>query len=145
MLLLLALVAGFGLAACGGGGESESEKEAEAAKEAGSEITCEGTAMTGDPGLPPEFPKPSGVTYVKSTQTGPTQVVLAYYDGDLDGAYEAYKFASAGYDVPFDEKEEDDAEVSYEDADGGTTGLVALKASCDEEDRISIRITARAA
>ncbi|MGZ8695299.1 MAG: hypothetical protein ACXWYS_07655, partial [Gaiellaceae bacterium] len=120
LLLLLALVAGLGLAACGGG-ESEAEKEAEAAaKEAGSEITCEGTAMTGDPGLPPVFPKPSGVTYVKSTQTGPTRVVLAYYDGDLDGAYEAYKdeFASAGYDIPFDEKEEDDAEVSYQDADG---------------------------
>jgi hypothetical protein len=146
MLLLLALVAGFGLAACGGGGESEAEKEAEAAKEAGGEITCEGTAMTGDTGLPASFPKPTGVTYVKSTQTGPTLVVLAYYEGDLDSAYEAYKdeFASAGYDIPFDEQEEDDAEVSYEDGDGGTTGLVALKAACDEEDRISVRITSRA-
>ena len=76
MLLLLALVAAFGLAACGGGGESEAEKEAEAAaKEAGSEITCEGSAMTGETGLPATFPAPTGVTYVKSTQTGPTLVV----------------------------------------------------------------------
>jgi len=146
MLLLLALAAGFALSACGGGGESESEKEAEAAaKEGGSEITCSGDALTGDTGLAASFPKPSGVTYVKSTQTGPTRVVLAYYDGDLDGAYEAYKdaFDSAGYDIPFDEKEEDDAEVSYEDSGTSTTGLVALKAKCDE-DRISIRITSRA-
>jgi hypothetical protein len=146
MLLLLALAAGFALSACGGGGESESEKEAEAAaKEGGSEITCSGDAHTGDTGLAASFPKPSGVTYVKSTQTGPTRVVLAYYDGDLDGAYEAYKdaFDSAGYDIPFDEKEEDDAEVSYEDSGTSTTGLVALKAECDE-DRISIRITSRA-
>jgi hypothetical protein len=147
MLLLLALAAGFALSACGGGGESESEKEkeAEAAKEAGSEITCEGSAMTGDSGLPATFPKPSGVTYVTSKQNGPTKVVLAYYDGDLDGAYEAYKdeFESAGYEIPFDEKEEDDAEVSYEDSGSSTTGLVALKAACDE-DRISIRITSRA-
>ena len=143
MLLLLALAAGFALSACGG--KSESEKEAEqAAKEGGSEITCEGTAMTGETGLPASFPKPSGVTYVSSKQTGPTKVVLAYYDGDLDGAYNAYRdaFDSAGYDVPFNEKEEDDAEVSYEDS-GTSTGLVALKAACDE-DRISIRITSRA-
>ena len=144
MLLLLALTAGFALSACGGG-KSEAEKEAEAAKEAAGGITCEGTAMTGDPALPPVFPKPSGVTYVKSEQNGPTRVVLAYYDGDLDGAYEAYKdgFESAGYKVPFDEKEEKDAEVAYEVADGGTTGLVALKAECDN-DRISVRITSRA-
>jgi hypothetical protein len=145
MLLLLAIAGAFALSACGGG-ESESEKEAEAAaKEGGSEITCSGTAMTGETGLPESFPKPSGVTYVSAKQTGPTKVVLAYYDGDLDGAYNAYKdaFESAGYDVPFDEKEEDDAEVSYEESGSSTTGLVALKAECDE-DRISIRITSRA-
>ncbi len=82
---------------------------------------------------------------MKSTQTGPTRVVLAYYEGDLDGAYTGYKdaFQSAGYDVPFDEKEDKDAEVSYEDSGSRTTGLVALKAECDN-DRISVRITSRA-
>ena len=145
MLLLLAVAGAFALSACGDS-KSESEKEAEAAaKEGGSEITCEGSAMTGETGLPASFPKPSAVTYVTSKQTGPTKVVLAYYDGDLDGAYKAYKdaFDSAGYDIPFDEKEEDDAEVSYEDSGSSTSGLVALKAACDE-DRISIRITSRA-
>ncbi len=144
MLLLLALVAGVALSACGG--KSESEKEAEAAaKEGGSEVTCSGTALAGDSALPATFPKPSGVTYVKSTQTGPTLVVLAYYDGDLEGGYTAYKdaFQSAGYDTPFDEKEDKDAEVSYEDSGSKTTGLVALKAECDN-DRISVRITSRA-
>ena len=144
MLLLLAVAAGFVLSACGG--KSESEKEAEAAaKEGGSEITCSGTALAGDSGLPASFPKPSGVTYVTSKEVGPTRVVLAYYDGDLDGAYNAYKdaFGSAGYDIPFDEKEDKDAEVSYEESASKTTGLVALKAECDG-DRISVRITSRA-
>src|SRR4051812_37853674 len=146
MLLLLAVAAGFALSACGGGEKSESEKAAEAAaKEGGSEITCDGTALTGDSSLPASFPKPSGVTYVKSTQTGPTRVVLAYYEGDLDAAYTAYKdaFDTAGFDVPFNEKEDKDAEVSYDDSTGKTTGLVALKAECDN-DRISVRITSRA-
>jgi hypothetical protein len=139
-LLLVAFA--LGLAGCGG--ESEKEKEAEAAGKVGaSEITCDGTALAGDSGLADGFPKPSGVTYVKTREDGPTTVVNAYYEGDLDAAFSAYKdaFEPAGYDVPFNEKEEDDAEVSYEKS-GGTTGLVALKAACDNG-RISIRITSR--
>jgi len=138
-LLLLALA--LGLAGCGG--KSESEKEAEAAGKVGAnEITCEGTALSGDSGLAEGFPKPSGVTYVKTRQDGPTTVVNAYYEGDLDAAYNAYKdaFEPAGYDVPFKEKEDKDAEVSYEKS--GTTGLVALKAECDNG-RTSVRITSR--
>jgi hypothetical protein len=144
-MLLLALVAGLGLAACGGKSDEEKAKEA-AAKAAGAgEITCEGAALAGDTGLPASFPKPSGVTYVKSEQSGPTRVVNAYYQGDITGGYEAYKsaFDSAGYDIPFDEKEDKDGEVSYKDPAGKTTGLVALKAECDN-DRISVRITSRA-
>ncbi len=142
-LLLLALA--LGVAGCGGG-KSSSEKAAEAAsKEAGNEITCEGAALSGDSGLPTGFPKPSGVTYVKTRQDGPTTVVNAYYEGDLDTAYTAYNdgFSPAGYDVAFHEKEDKDAEVSYEKS-GGTTGLVALKAECDNG-RISVRITSRSA
>ena len=64
------------------------------------------------------------MTYVKSEQTRPDAGRLAYYEGDLESAYEAYKeeFESAGYEIPFDEKEEDDAEVSYEDGDSGDHG-----------------------
>jgi hypothetical protein len=140
-VLALAIALAAGLAACGGG-----DDEGEKAKEAASgEITCEGEALTGDIGLPASFPKPGDVTYVKSEQNGPTRVVNAYYEGDLESAYEEYKsaFESAGYDIPFDEQEEDDAEVSYADSGSKTTGLVALKAECDN-DRISVRITSRA-
>jgi hypothetical protein len=141
-LILLALVAGLSLAACGGESDAEQAAKEEAAS---GEITCEGAALSGDSGLPATFPKPEGVTYVKSEQKGPTRVVNAYYEGDIEGGYEAYKDAldSAGYDIPFDEKEENDAEVSYEDSGSKTTGLVALKAECDN-DRISVRITSRA-
>ncbi len=141
-LLLVAFA--LGLAGCGD--KSEKEKEAEAASKVGAnEITCDGAALSGDSGLAAGFPKPSNVTYVKTRQDGPTTVVNAYFEGgDLDAAFSAYKdaFEPAGYDVPFNEKEEDDAEVSFEKS-GGTTGLVALKAACDNG-RISIRITSRA-
>jgi hypothetical protein len=137
------------LAACGGG-KSESDKPGEASAKAAAaaaakEVTCSGTELTGKTGLPASFPKPSGVTYVKTRQDGPTRVVNAYYSGNLDSAYNAYKsaFTSAGYAVPFNEKEEDDAEVSYSKT-GGTTGLVALKAGCNDDNTISIRITSRA-
>ena len=144
IVALLLLAFAIGVAGCGGG-KSEAEKEAEAAGKVGaSEVTCDGSALSGDSGLASGFPMPSGVTYVKTQQDGPTTVVNAYYEGDLDAAYNAYKdaFEPAGYDVPFNEKEEDDAEVSYEKS-GGSTGLVALKASCDNG-RVSIRITSRA-
>ena len=139
-LLLLALA--LGIAGCGGG-KSEAEKEAEAAGKVSGEATCEGTALAGATGLAEGFPKPSGVTYVKTQKDGPTTVVNAFYKGDLDAAYNAYKdaFQPAGYDVTFNEKEDHDAEVSYEKS-GGTTGLVALKDECDNGN-ISVRITSR--
>jgi hypothetical protein len=139
-VLVLAIAAAFGLAACGGdGGEGEQANEA-----ASGEVTCDGNALTADTGLPASFPKPADVTYVKSEQVGPTRVVNAYFEGDLESAYEDYKsaFESAGYIIPFDEREEDDAEVSYADGGSKTTGLVALKSECDN-DRISVRITSR--
>ena len=141
-VLVVVVALGLGLAACGGDDEDESEQAREAAA---GEVTCEGSALTGDTGLPADFPKPSGVTYVKSEQNGPTRVVNAYYEGDIESGYEAYKdaFENAGWDIPFDEKEEDDAEVSYSDDSSMTTGLVALRAECDD-DRISVRITSRA-
>ncbi len=139
-VLAIAAVAALGLGACGGGDDEEGEGSSEAA----GEVTCEGTALAGATGLPAGFPKPEGVTYVRSRQQGPTRVVNAYYEGGLEDAYEAYKsaFESAGYDIPFDEKEEDDAEVAYEESASGTTGLVALRAECDD-DRVSVRITSR--
>src|SRR3954447_19408735 len=80
IVALLLLAFALGIAGCGGS-ESDGEKQAEAAsKEAANEITCDGSALSGDSRLAAGFPKPSGVTYVKSRQDGPTTVVNAYYE-----------------------------------------------------------------
>src|SRR5262245_3667284 len=138
-LFALALFLVLMLAACGG--ESEAEKEREKGKSAFT-ATCEGSALSGDVGLPSGFPKPDGVTYLKTSKAGPSNVVDGTYDGDLDGAYEAYEKAvdNAGYTVLFKEKEEDDAEISYEGA--GKTGQIALRDACDE-DKLAVHITNR--
>jgi len=142
-LLRLTAVACVALAAAGcGGGESEEEREAE---EGGrGTITCEGPALTGATNLPASFPKLDDVTYVEAEKRGPTAVVDGYYEGSLEDAYEGYKdaFESAGYEILFDEIEEDDSEVSYR-ADDETEGIVALRKACDEDDRISVHITNR--
>lgn len=140
--LVVAAVAVIALAACGGDAAGDREKAAAAAS---GDITCEGGPLAGGTGLPDGFPRPAQVTYVRTKRQGPTRVVNAYYDGGLEDAYEAYKdaFESAEYDVLFDEREEADAEVSYAAPGGATTGLVALKATC-EDDRVSVRITSRA-
>ena len=137
-LFAVLLAAGFLLTACGG---DEKDEDASAA----SAITCEGDALEGDTGLPAKFPTPSELTYVKSEQLGPTLVVNAYFDGTLEMAYNDYKtgFESAGMKLLFDEIEENDSEVSYEDPASETTGIVALKAECDDDNRISVRITNR--
>jgi hypothetical protein len=137
-LVALLLAAGFLLTACGGDDEENDE-------EAASAITCEGDALDGDTGLPAKFPTPTELTYVKTEQRGPTRVVNAYFEGSLEMAYEDYRngFESAGMKILFDEIEDDDSEVSYEDPDSQTTGIVALRAECDDDNRISVRITNR--
>jgi hypothetical protein len=138
-LLALALLSVLVLSACGG--ESEAEKESEKGKSAFS-ATCEGSALSGDVGLPSGFPKPDGVTYLKTSMAGPSNVVDGTYDGDLDAAYDAYETAvdDAGYTVLFKEKEEDDAEISYKGA--GHTGQIALRDACDN-DKLAVHITNR--
>jgi hypothetical protein len=138
-LVALALLSILALSACGG--ESEAEKEREKGKSAFA-ATCEGSALSGDVGLPSGFPKPDGVTYLKTSKAGPSNVVDGTYDGDLDDAYDAYEKAvgDAGYNVLFKEKEEDDAEISYEG--GGKTGQIALRDAC-ENDKLAVHITNR--
>jgi len=140
-LLRLTAVACMALAAAGcGGGESDEEAEAE---EAGrGTITCEGAALTGATNLPASFPKLDEITYVEAERRGPTAIVDGYYEGSLEEAYEEYKdaFEGAGYEILFDEIEEDDSEVSYR-ADDQTEGIVALR-TCDN-DNISVHITNR--
>ena len=131
-LILLVLAAG-----CGGGDEGEEEGE-----EGRATVACEGEALSSTK-LPASFPAVEGVTLTKQETQGPTEVVDGYYEGDLEDAYNGYKsaFEEAGYDVLFDEIEEDDSEVSYEG--DGRTGQVALRKTCEEEGRVSVHITSR--
>jgi hypothetical protein len=140
MLVLGTLAAG--LAGCGGKSDAEKEREREAKSGRGT-VTCEGSAMSGETGLPADFPQLLGVTFVKASETGPTHVVDGYAEQGLKELYDGYKaeFEDAGYTILFDEREEDDAEISYRTKDEASEGQVALR-SCDE-DRTSVHITNR--
>ena len=130
------------LAGCGG--ESEAEKEREAAERGRGTVTCEGSATSAATGLPADFPQIEGITFVKTSKSGPSRVVDGYAEKGLEDLYDELEssFEDAGYTILFDEIEEDDAEVSYRTKDEATEGQVALR-SCDEEDRTSVHITNR--
>ena len=82
MLVMFVVVFTLALTACGSGdGDSESEG-AEGAK-----IDCRADAFEGDPGLPENFPTPAEFTVTKSTEEGPTTVVIGYWESDLEEAY----------------------------------------------------------
>ena len=129
------------LAGCAGKSEAEKEREA-AAKSGRGTVTCEGSATSGETGLPADFPSVDGVTFVSSAQNGPTRAAEGYAEKGLKDLYEAYQASmnDAGYENLFNEREKDDAEISYKAKDG-STGIVALR-SCDE-DKTSVHITNR--
>ena len=110
-------------------------------------VSCDGAPFEGATGLPARFPRPERATYVRAEQRGPTRVVTGYFDGGLDDAYDAFRdgLDEAGYTILFDEIEDTDSEVTYEDPRSRSTGLVALKAHCEEDGRIAVRITNRPA
>jgi hypothetical protein len=136
-LLLVSVLAG-----CGGKSEAEKEREA-AAKSGRGTVTCDGSAMSGASGLPADFPSIDGITFVEAAKNGPTQTVDGYVSKGLKDLYEEYQSGMnvAGYTILFNEREEDDAEVSYKSKDESSTGIVALR-SCDE-DKTSVHITNR--
>jgi len=139
---LWALVGLLALALAGCGGKSDEEKAKEAAAETSAPV-CDMTTEVEGSKLPATFPKPDGVTYRQETTAGPSQVVDGTYAGSLDDAYDAYEqaFQTGSYKVLFKEKEEDDAEISYEGE--ATTGQVALRAVCGEDDKLVVHITNR--
>lgn len=139
---LWALVGLLALALAGCGGKSDEEKAKEAAAETSAPVCDMSTEVAGSK-LPANFPKPDGVTYRQEATAGPSQVVDGTYAGSLDDAYNAYEqaFESGSYKVLFKEKEDKDAEISYEG--GGTTGQVALRAVCGEDDKLVVHITNR--
>lgn len=144
VLMVLAAACAVALAGCGGEKDGGEEKAKEAAAAASAPV-CDmtSTVQASATKLPSDFPTPDGVTYRETKTAGPSQVVNATYAGNLDDAYDAYQSAvkSAGYDVLFNEKEEDDAEISYEG--GGTTGQIALRDVCGEDDKLVVHITNR--
>jgi hypothetical protein len=140
---LWALLGVLVLALAGCGGKSDEEKAKEAAAETSAPV-CDVTTTVDGSKLPAGFPKPDGVTYRAETTAGPSEVVDGTYAGDLDTAYDAYEqaFENGGtYKILFKEKEEDDAEISYEGE--GTTGQVALRDVCGEDDKLVVHITNR--
>jgi hypothetical protein len=141
-LVLLAL--GLALAACGGDDNGESEAEREAERGAAFAPICEMTAMSGDTGLQADFPTPDSVTWVKSEEAGPSQVVEGFAEGELEDVYDDWhqQFEDSDYDITFDEQEEHDAEISFEG--GGRSGQVKLADEC-AEGKVYARVTSRPA
>lgn len=140
-LLLLLVLLPLVLAACGGDGDSEEEGEGERG-EAFAPI-CQMSAISGDTGLPADFPSIEQITYVKSEEAGPSRIVEGYGQGELEGLYEDLHdaFEDSEYAITFDEREDHDAEISFEG--GGVSGQVKFADECGEGDRVYVRVTSR--
>lgn len=140
-VLLLTAIA-FAVAGCGGDGESEAEREAD--NSGRGTVTCSGTEMMAQTGLPDDFPTIDGVVYVKTSEAGPSHVVDGYAERDVKDLYDDYKsaFEDAGYTILFDEIEHDDAEVSYKTKDETSEGQVALR-ECEGDEKTSVHVTNR--
>jgi hypothetical protein len=145
LLFVALIVLVIPLAACGGKDESAAETDAGAGR---GTITCEGSAMSGDAGLPANFPILPEMTLVKAEDKGPTHVVDGYATDGIEGVYRELKdrLEEEQYTVLFSEIEADrgDSEISYKSRDGKTSGQIALRAACDN-DNTSVHITARPA
>jgi hypothetical protein len=135
LLIVLALVGAYLLGDASSGEESEGEAA----------VACSGDSVT--PSLPSDFPQVTGMTYTSSQTSGPSEIADGFYEGDLQGAYDAWKeaFTGAGYTITFDEIEEFDSEVAYSGGAERRSGIVALRDVCNEGGRISVHITSRPA
>jgi hypothetical protein len=113
--------------------------------EGGASVACSGDSVS--PDLPSDFPQVDGMTYTGSQTSGPSEIVDGYFEGDLQGAYEAWRSAleGAGYTITFDEIEAFDSEVAYRGGAESRSGIVALRDVCMEDGRISVHITSRPA
>ena len=134
----------FMAAGCGssdnGSGETDKGGESESARTA-----CKAAATSKPTGLPAAFPVPGELTVTQVREDGPTTVVDGYWTSGLDEAYREWKeqIERAGYKVLFDEKEEHDAEISYNGSN--RTGQIALRDDCKEAETTRVHITNRPA
>jgi hypothetical protein len=133
VLLALAIVLVLGALAAGCGGDDDDDSAAAP--------TCPpiATELEPPPELPDGFPTPEQVTYTAWREAGPSTLVDGFFAGTLEEAFEAYKaaFDEAGYDIPNEEREQNDAEVNFEGR--GTDGQVKLRRCADRTD-VSITI-----
>jgi len=85
------------------------------------------------------------VTFTQQATQGPTEVVEGYFDGDIEAAHDDYKdeLKEAGFTILFEEREDRDAEVSWEGE--SRSGQVALREDCGRSDKIYVHITNRPA
>jgi hypothetical protein len=130
-VVLLALA----VAGCGGDKKNEEEESLKA--------PCKGPALSQPPALPADFPQPGELTYTKQQKAGPSLIVDGYWTAGIDEAYKEFKdqVEGAGYKILFDEHEEHDAEISYEASE--TSGQIALREDCTEDDTTRVHITNR--
>ena len=139
------LWAGLGLTvAIVGAGCGNAQKSSSGESDA-SKTACKAAATTQPTGLPAAFPVPGELTFTQVRKDGPTNVVDGYWASGIDEAYKEFKdqVEQAGYTVLFDEKEEHDAEISYNGS--GRTGQIALRDDCSESDTTRVHITNRPA
>jgi hypothetical protein len=139
-LLSVLAVALLAAAGCGGGGEKKSEPANPQAQKA-----CNGSALSEAPNLPASFPMVENVTYTTQSTQGPTEVVEGYFEGSVEDAHDEYlkELKAAGFQILFEELEEDDSEVSWKGE--RRSGQVALRADCGSDDKIYVHITNRPA
>ena len=139
LLLLGLVVIPLALAACGGDDEEGDEGER---GEAFAPI-CQMSALSGDTGLPADFPSIDQITYVKSEEAGPSTIVEGYGEGELEDLYNDLHgaFEDSDYDITFDEREDHDAEISFDG--GGVSGQVKFADECGEGDKVYVLVTSR--
>ena len=85
-------------------------------------------------------PQPAEVTYTGQVAKGPTSIVKAYFNGDIDAAYDTYKKAFKDpFEIEDSEHEEVDAEIEFKGS--GKEGQVKLLQRC--KGRTSVTLTIR--
>ena len=142
LIVLLPIVLVF--VACGKDSKSESasekEKDSEEAK-AGETCPAMPAALTGDTGLPSQFPTVDNLRYTATRKAGPSAIVTGFVESDLGDAYTEWKAAldKAPYSVTKSEKDPHDAEVNFSGQQ--TTGQIRLGELC--KSRTSVQVTAR--
>ena len=144
--LAVLMVATLMIAACGGdeGENGEGEGEGE-----GTELAaCEDEApaevdISGEAGVPTDFPFPDGMVVTGVEEAGPSTIVEGYFDGGLEDAYDAWNSSieDGGYEVEGGEIEAEFHESEVEFKGGDTEGQVKLEEEC--EGRTDVRITIR--